>query len=335
MEYRILGRTGLNVSVFGVGTWQLSGPLSLDGKADGFPDLGKDKAIALIHACGELGINFIDSAEIYGGGEGERRVGEAIRGHRDRWIVSTKFGVNRGSNAERIINVRPDTIRASLENSLKRLQTDYVDIYLYHCDPDSNAIAEGREVLETLKQEGKLRFYGISTDDPTMLRQMVDQNAVDVVMFNQSLVTHPCELLNLVKEHNLGVIVRGALEAGQLSGKYFQQNPQFSDQDVRQQNLKLVDFQRYAVYKKFLPEDVSMTTFALRYLLDLDTTHTIALGGKSIEDYREALRAFELPPLEPKTHEALLHVRQQLLSPSFGQKILNRVSRLTRRIVKI
>jgi aryl-alcohol dehydrogenase-like predicted oxidoreductase len=335
MEYRILGRTGLNVSVLGVGMWQLSGPLSLDGKADGFPDVGKDKAIALIHACGDLGINFIDAAEIYGGGEGERRVGEAIRGKRDRWIVSTKFGIRRGSNGERITNAQPDTIRASLENSLKRLQTDYVDIYLYHCEPDSHAIAEGKEVLDTLKQEGKLRFYGISTDNPTVLSQMVARNAVDVVMFNQSLVTHPSELLDLVKKHNLGTIIRGALEAGLLSGKYFQQNPQFSAQDVRQQNLKLVDFQRYGIYKKFLPEGVSMTAFALRYLLDLDSTHTIALGGKSIEQYRDALGAIELPPLESNTHEALQKVRQQLLNPSIGQKILNRVGRLTRQFVKM
>ena len=334
MEYRILGCTELNVSVLGIGTWQLGGPVSLDGKADGFPDPGKEKAIALIHACGDLGINFIDSAEIYGGGEGERRVGEAIRGQRDRWVVSTKFGVRRGSNGERIENPRPDTIRTSLENSLKRLQTDYVDIYLYHCNPESDAIAQGKEVLETLKQEGKLRFYGISTNEASVLSQMIDQNAADIVMFSQSLITHPSELLNLVKEHNLGGIVRGALETGRLSGKYFRQKPQFSTQDVRKHIFEYEEFQRYRVYEKFLSPGVPMIAFALRYLLDFDTTHTIVLGGKSIEDYREALRVFELPALEAKTHQELLKVRQRLLTTTLGQKILSRVTRMARRFVK-
>lgn len=334
MEFRILGRTGLKVSALGIGTWQLSGPVSLDGKADGFPDPGKGKAIDLIGACGDLGINFIDSAEIYGDGEGERRVGEAIRGKRDQWIVSTKFGIRRGNNGERIENVRPDTIRVSLENSLKRLQTDYVDIYLYHSSPDNNLIGEGREVLETLKQEGKIRFYGISTEDLTVVSQMVDQNAVDVVMFPQSLVTHPSELLNQVKEHNLGGIVRGAFQFGLLSGQYFHQKPQFSDQDIRHHIFQLVETQKYAVYEQFLPEGVPMTVFALRYLLDFDTTHTIVLGGKSIEHYREALRVLDLPPLEPKTHEALQKVRQKLVSRSIGQRILNRVGRFTRQLVK-
>lgn len=332
MEYRILGRTGLKVSSIGIGMWQLSGPLTVDGKADGFPDPGQDKVIDLINRCKDFGINFIDSAEIYGAGEGERRVGAAIRGRRDGWILSTKFGLRKGDSGEKIKNSHPDTIRKSLESSLKRLQTDYVDIYLYHCPPETNLIVEGREVLESLKKEGKIRFYGISTNDPKVLDQMLKQNAVDVVMFSQSLLTHPSKLINLVKEHKIGGIVRGAFESGRLSGQYFHQKPQFSDQDIRKHTLDSVDIQKYAVYEQFLPEGVSMTAFALAYLLDFDSTHTIVLGGKSIEHYQEALKMFDLTPLEPKTHEALQRVRQQLTNKSIGQRILRLVDRFKKQV---
>jgi aryl-alcohol dehydrogenase-like predicted oxidoreductase len=92
MRSRALSRTGIEVSEIGVGAWQLGGPLRLDGKVDGHPDLGREHVTRLVHRCGELGINFIDTAEQYGAGESERRVGEALLGQRDRWVIATKFG---------------------------------------------------------------------------------------------------------------------------------------------------------------------------------------------------------------------------------------------------
>ena len=325
MEYRTLGRTGLQVSVIGIGSWQLSGPLTLDSKADGFPDPGRDKVINLIQACGDLGINFIDAAELYGEGEGERRIGEAILGKRDRWILSTKFGLRRGKNGERIVNAKPDTIRQSIENSLQQLRTDYIDIYLYHSPPDRHLIDEGQEVLNTLRQEGKLRFYGISTDDCQVLSQMLDRKAVDVAMFDQSLLSHPTPMLKLVKEHQLGLIVRGALAAGLLSGKYFRQAPRLSEQDIRKEVP--YPWQKYAFYERFLPEGVSMTAFALRYLLDFDTTHTIVLGGKSIENYREALNILTLPELDLKTHRSLKRARETMRARDFSVRVMRRLGR--------
>lgn len=325
MEYRLLGRTGVRVSVLGIGSWQLSGPLTLDGKADGFSDPGKEKVIDLIRACGDLGINLIDSAELYGDGEGERRIGEAIRGKRERWILTTKFGMRKGTNGQRIVDARPSIIRPSLEGSLKRLNTDYVDIYLYHSPPGPQSIAEGKEILEKLKQEGEIRFYGISTNDPETLCQLVNQNAADVVMLSQSLLTHPSKLLKLAQRHNLGIMVRGALEGGRLSGKYFHARPEFPAHDIRKQASQGIDFQKYAAYERFFPEGVPMAAFALRYLVDFATTHTIVLGGRSIEQYRNALRALDLLSLDPKTHRALRKVRSKLVAQPLAWRILRRV----------
>jgi aryl-alcohol dehydrogenase-like predicted oxidoreductase len=307
MEYRILGRTGLKVSVFGIGSWQLSGALVIDGKPDGFRDLGRDRAIAIIKGCRDLGINLIDTAEIYGDGEGESRIGTAIKSDRDCWIVSSKFGLRRGIKGERIINAHPNTIRNSLEGSLRLLDTDYLDIYLYHVPPQPELMAEGKEVLETLKREGKIRFYGISTDNPQELQSLVDIDAVDVVNCARSLISEPQKILNLVQANNLGMITRGALAAGQLSGKYFHQSPQLSADDFRY-TVKF-NWNKYQFYEKFIPEDVSMTAFALRYLLDLDTTQTILLGGKSLADYTEAITALDLAPLSKEIHSKLDRAR--------------------------
>jgi aryl-alcohol dehydrogenase-like predicted oxidoreductase len=274
MEYRILGPTALKTSAIAIGTWQLSGSITLDGKADGFTDVGRDQVINLIHACEDLGINTIDSAEIYGDGEGERRVGKALQGRRDRWIVSTKFGLRRGDTGKRVIDCHPQTIRKSLEGSLDRLQTDYVDLYLYHSPPNAKLLDEGKEILDTLKQEGKIRFYGISTDDANLVEQLSRKNATEVVMFSQSLLT------SLVQSHSLGGMIRGVFEAGLLTGKYFQYKPQLAKEDIRSSWMHRTKTEQYAVYQSLVPTGYSMTALALRYVLDFDTTHTVVLGAK-------------------------------------------------------
>ncbi|MBD1847782.1 aldo/keto reductase [Cyanobacteria bacterium FACHB-63] len=329
MEYRILGRTNLKVSAIGVGTWQLSGPLVLDGKDDGFPDVGHDEAIHLIHACEDLGINLIDSAEIYGAGEGERRVGKAIRGRREKWILSTKFGLRKGDQGNRIVDSSPQTIQKSLEDSLKRLQTDYVDIYLYHVPPSGDLIDEGREVLESLKKQGKLRFYGISTNDETVLKQLSDHDSTDVVMFSQSLVNYPSEILNVVRKHTLGSLIRGSLQGGLLSGKYFHSSPMLNKEDIRYSWISTLRTERYAVLEKYVPKNSSMVALALRYLLDFDTTHSIVLGGKTLSDYQKAAQAFELSPLDPEIRIALETLGRKLQNfywrSQFKQKAITKL----------
>jgi len=132
VEYRTLGRTGLRVCVLGVGTWQLAGPVAIDGRPDGYADPGREHVVRLIRSLGELGINLIDTSPVYGDGEGERRVGEAIHDRRDAWVVVTKFGLARGSAGEAVLTAKPSEIRSWLEGSLRRLSTSYVDVYLIH-----------------------------------------------------------------------------------------------------------------------------------------------------------------------------------------------------------
>lgn len=318
------------MSVFSVGTWQLSGPLTLDGHADGFPDVGREAAVRLIRECGDLGINAVDCAEIYGNGEGERRVGEALQGQRDRWVVTTKFGFRCGPNQQRITDASAETIRPSLEGSLKRLRTDYVDLLLYHCRPDATQVLKGQRELERLKQEGKLRAYGVSTDDPEVLSLLVSAGA-QVVLFSQSILTHPKQLLQPAKARGLGVMIRGALASGRLSGKYFGRDPEFSHEDIRW-SARGARW-RYPIVDRFRPAGLSMPAFALRYLLDFDTTHTIVLGGKALDQYQIAVGALDAPRLSHSTHWELACLRAAFALEKTARRLAGAGARRLRRAV--
>ena len=302
MNHRPLGKTGLQVSEIGVGAWQLGGPLVLDGKADGHPELGRDFCVDLIRQCGDLGINFVDTAEQYGNGESERRVGDALKGQRGKWILSTKFGNQVGPNGERLRDASPARVPVSLEGSLKRLQTDYLDVYVYHISPRPGEAEQVVEFLLTAKQKGQVRAVGISTSSVEDVEFLHSLGCLDVVQFPHSMVSPPDPIVDFLAKQNAGGVVRGAFAGGRLCGKYFHQPPKFSPDDIRS-NARLeeiaADFARHAVFEELLTPERGMVQLALRWLLDEPTTHVIIPGGKSLDDYRQAIRATELPALTP------------------------------------
>lgn len=300
-----LGKTGIKVSPITIGAWQLGGPLFFDGKPDGHPDPGKENVIRMIHELGGLGINAIDTAEQYSAGESERRVGEALKDRRDQWVVSTKFGFRIGPNNTRDDSSAPETIMPSLEGSLKRLGTDYIDVYLYHCAPEVEWLEEGRAVLEAAKAQGKIRSYGISTNNAELIEAMVNHDTVEVVQFASNLLDESSNVWKLAQENNLGTQVRGVMAQGRLSGKYFEKKPEFRSDDNRSNWCKDEDYTRFAPLADCLPEGMTMAQAAIRWVLDHFGCHTICMGAKNIDDYRAAIAAAELPPLSD-------HVRLRL-----------------------
>ncbi|MBL8995434.1 MAG: aldo/keto reductase [Spirochaetia bacterium] len=320
MKYRVLGKTGLSVSAFGVGAWQLGGPLLLDVKVDGHPDVGRDAAVGIMRAVFDLGVNLVDTAEQYGDGESERRVGEAVKGRRDKVFISTKFGARRGSQGERVNDASPGTIRTSLEGSLRRLGTDHVDIYLYHVPPKQVQHAEAFRILEDLKKEGKIRFHGISINSVPVLKQFIALGNLDVLQYNHNLL-HPQEdVLEILRAENWGGLVRGAFAGGRLSGKYLDGKLDFHPDDVRRTafeaaRIKSEDFTRVRPLLELVPEGWTLPLFALRYVLDFPETHTILLGGKKISDYTDAFKALELPSISPELKKSTAEFSERLLQP--------------------
>jgi aryl-alcohol dehydrogenase-like predicted oxidoreductase len=298
VDLKTLGRTGIRVSPITIGAWQLGGALFLDGQSDGHPDPGEANVIRMIHELGDRGVNAIDTAEQYSAGESERRVGKALHDRRGDWVISTKFGYRVGPEGTREDDSSPETILPSLEGSLRRLGTDYIDVYLYHCAPQPDDVAAGMAVLEDAKAQGKIRAYGISTGQLSILSTMVEQGAVEVLQFPSSLLNERPEFWRIARDHDLGTQVRGVMAQGRLSGKYFDRQPRFRPDDNRSEGCRDVDFTRYAVLAEHLPEGITMAQAAIRWTLDHPGCHTICVGAKNIDDYRAALTATELPPLE-------------------------------------
>ncbi len=301
MNYNQLGNTGIKVSALTIGAWQLGGPLFFDGKPDGHPDPGKEHVIRMIHELGDLGINAVDTAEQYSAGESERRVGEALKGRRDRWVISTKFGFRVGPNQTRIDDSSPPTILPSLEGSLRRLGTDYIDIYLYHCAPELEHLEEGRAVLERAKADGKIRAFGISTENFDLLDKMAAAGCVEVAQFPASLLEPSDEGWRIAREYHLGTQLRGVMAQGRLSGKYFRQNPEFRADDNRSDWCGGEDYTRFSRLAEALPEGMTMAQAAVRWVLDHPGAHTICMGAKNIEDYRAAAAAAGGPALSRET----------------------------------
>lgn len=292
-----LGNTGISVSPLTIGAWQLGGPLAFDGEPDGHPDPGKENVIRMIRELGDLGINAIDTAEQYSAGESERRVGEAIQGHRDEWVVSTKFGCRVGPGGTRIDDSSPPTILSSLEGSLKRLGTDHIDIYLYHCAPDVEDLDEGRVVLEQAKEQGKIRAYGISGNNPELFQKMVAADALEVVQFAGNLLDPQEEIWEFARENGLGTQLRGVMAQGRLSGKYFTRSPEFRADDNRSNWCADEDYSRFAALAEALPGGMTMAQAAIRWILDRPGAHTLCMGAKNLDDYKSAIAAAEMPPL--------------------------------------
>lgn len=305
MTLTSLGRTGIRVSPITIGAWQLGGPLALDGRPDGHPDPGEANVVRMIHELGDLGVNAIDTAEQYSAGESERRIGKALRDRRDRWVVSTKFGYRVGPDLTREDDSSPETILPSLEGSLKRLGTDRIDVFLYHCAPRPEHIAEGMAVLEDAKAQGKIRAYGVSTGNLQVLESMVERDAVEVLQFPSSLLDEKRDFWRIAREHDLGTQVRGVMAQGRLSGKYFDRQPRFPADDNRSQGLRDTDFSRYAVLAERLPEGMTMAQAVIRWTLDHPGCHTICMGAKNIADYRAALIAADMPPLDDSVRSEL------------------------------
>jgi aryl-alcohol dehydrogenase-like predicted oxidoreductase len=312
MEKRELGHTGLMVSPICIGAWQLAGPLTLNGQPDGHPDPGREHVVRLVRQLGDEGINCIDTAEQYGDGESERRVGEAVAGCRDAWVISTKFGYRVGPGGTRADDAGAHTIMSSLEGSLGRLATDHIDIYLYHCAPALDDLEAGREVLETARDQGKIRCYGISTNDVAMVQAMLDLDMLDVLQCRISLLQQEPAIRNLLCTHRIGSQVRGVMEQGRLSGKYFRGQPVWPADDNRSRNGGGEDYTRYAVLGELVPEGYTMAQVAIRWVLDWPCTHTVCLGAKTLEDYRVALQAAHMAPLDDEVRHKLHQCAVQL-----------------------
>src|SRR3989304_5656866 len=178
MRYKLLGSSALRVSVVGLGTWVMGGENW--GKAD------DAKSIATIQKAIDSGINLIDTAPAYGNGHAEEIVGKAIKGKRSKVIIATKCGIDRRSGFE--FNLKPEFIRIELENSLKRLNIDVIDLYQCHWPDPSTPVEDSMNELIKMQSQGKIRYIGVSNFDIPLLEKALDTAPVVSIQTHYSLL---------------------------------------------------------------------------------------------------------------------------------------------------
>jgi myo-inositol catabolism protein IolS len=295
MKYRTLGKTGLKVSVIGVGTWQFGGEW---GK-----EFRQDEVDAMFRRAKELGINLIDTAECYGDHTSEAFVGRAIERDRADWILATKFGHKFNKPFDRSEPRSPAETRQQLEDSLRALRTDYVDLYQYHSWGDDKFFAEDVQAeLEKMLTEGKIRHLGNSVGSNTNVKQIEASTRKKIefiqIVYNRLDCGPESTTFPVCLEQKLGVLARVPLASGYLSGKY-KPGHQFDADEVRgkwhkpeDRDAKLAEVQR--IQREEVPAGVPMAQWALAWCLKHPAVTSVIPGCKDVGQVESNAKAAEL-----------------------------------------
>lgn len=296
MRYRRLGSTGLTVSVVGLGTWQLGGEW---GK-----EFTQREVEAMVDRCREVGINLIDTAECYGDHTSEALVGAAIAKDRDRWVVATKFGHRYHGLHERTDHWSPDEVVAQLDESLRALRTDYVDVYQFHSGPDAAFDTDGLwETLQRQVDAGKIHHLGVSVGSNVNTYQTdrcTEVGAKVVQVVYSRLDPEPeTAVLPSCQRQDVGVLAREALAGGLLSGRYAP-GARFTDPADTRSRRPVDDLDRRLelaahVQREEVPEGTPMAAWALAWVLQHPAVTAVIPGCKSVEQVVANAAAADLP----------------------------------------
>ena len=206
MKYRKLGTTGIEVSEFALGTWPFAGDHVWGDQRD-------EDSIAAVHTALDNGVNFIDTAEGYGNGRAERVLGQALEGRRADVVIASKVADQ---------HLRPEQVQTACEGSLSKLGTDYIDLYLIHWPNREVPLADTVGTLERLKQEGKIRYFGVSNFGVKDLSDILELTSIEIDQLPYNLVWRPVEyeILPFCRQNGIGLMVYSPLMQGILTGRY-------------------------------------------------------------------------------------------------------------------
>ena len=290
MRYRILGSTGLRVSVIGVGTWQFGGEW---GRT-----FSQAEADAILDKAAELGINFIDTAECYGDHLSEGLIGDYLSRHdRSKWIVATKFGHRFNKFLDRTEGFTAADVRKQLEASLRALRVETIDLYQFHSGSDSQLLNEDLwAMLLEQKGAGKVRHLGISILGKGSEAQRLGAEALQVI-YNR-LDRRPEQLyFPHAQQHKLGILARVPLASGFLTGKYrpgvaFPANDWRSTFESEKTRKDLAEVER--IRQTELPAGMPMAQWALAWCLKNPAVSTVIPGCKDPAQVASNAAAAEL-----------------------------------------
>ncbi len=308
MMTRVLGRSGIRVSALGMGCWAIGGPFWHNGEPVGWGQVDDAESLRAIQKALDLGVNFFDTADVYGCGHSERILGEALAGHRDEVVIATKFAhvFDEQARSWSHDDASPEYLRSACEASLKRLNTEVIDLYQFHAGGYDPALAPAvMATLEELAATGKIRWYGWSTDDPQRARIFAQGEHCTAIQQRFNIFDGNPETLAVCEQFNLASINRGPLAMGLLTGKFTSESSLPSD-DVRYDwNLKEGEMaerlKRLQALRAVLTRDGRTLAQAALGWLWARSEKTIPIPGfKTVKQVEENAGALHCGPLSPE-----------------------------------
>lgn len=245
----------------------------------------------ILHRALDLGINFFDTADLYAKGMNEQSVGKALKRYRDKVYLATKVGNQwRADGSGWDWNPRKAYILSQVEKSLQRLNTDHIDLYQLHGGTIDDPIDESIEAFELLKQQGKIRYYGISSIRPNVIREYVKRSGIVSVMMQYSLLDRRAEetCLSFLHQNNIGVLARGAVAQGLLVNKPPRAYLNYSPQEVEK---------AAAAVQALSGNQRNPAQTSLRYVLHHPAISTVVAGIRTMQQLEEAVTVFKTPLL--------------------------------------
>lgn len=327
MKYREFGKTGWKVSKVGLGTWALG--------SDAWGDVHEEQALAVLEEAIDQGINFFDTADVYGNGTSERRIAKVLEQTDEKIYVATKFG--RRLEPHEAEKYNKENLERHLDRSLENIGVDTIDLVQLHCPPtDVYYKPEVFEAMEEFVEKGKIQYYGVSVEKVEEgLKAIEYPNLISVQIIFNMFRQRPAGLFfDRCREENVAVIPRVPLASGLLTGKYGE-DASFPENDHRNFNrdgeafdvgetFAGVDFETGLEAVRRLegvkPEGYSMAQMALKWILSFDEVSVTIPGAKSKEHVRDNAEASELPKLPPEVNREARQVYEELIKEQVHQR---------------
>ncbi|WP_201003937.1 aldo/keto reductase [Paenibacillus glycanilyticus] len=322
MEYRVLGRSGLKVSEISLGCWAIGGPSWRDGEPVGWSGNDDNESLAGLRRAHELGINHLDTADVYGDGHSERVIGQFLKDvPRDNVIVASKVGWFRGTAPNAM---QPVHIRHQLEQTLTNLGTDHVDLYYFHntnFGPEDRYLEEAADTMRELQKEGKVRVIGQSAYSYADFMRVCPVTRPDVLQFHYNAFGNEFDrentnLFRWAEEQNLGMVLFGPLAQGLLLDKFDPElPPKFGEGDIRSTNQsyskeRLLEIRRQLQPLKdhFGESTQDLVRAAIQFALAQSPNACVIPGFKNIRQ----VESNALAAGEPLTTQEVELIRQAL-----------------------
>lgn len=327
MDYRTLGRTGWKVSEISFGAWAIGGA---------WGTVEDDVSLAALRKALDLGVNFIDTADVYGDGRSERLIGQVLRERKgERIYVATKAGRRLSPHVADGYN--RENLTAFVERSLRNLGVETLDLLQLHCPPTEVYYRpEVFGILDDLAAAGKLRAYGVSVEKVEEALKAIEFPNVKTVQIIFNIFRHrPAQLFfSQAKERQIGILTRVPLASGMLTGK-MRPNTTFEEDDHRNYNREGEEFDVGETFsgvpydvglsaveelRALVPEGVAMAQFALCWILMFDAVTCAIPGAKTPAQAIDNTAASDLPPLSDETMEAIRDLYDRLIRPHVHQR---------------